>query len=288
MGSCCVWQLLLNYFKYMYCNCCSRPVACATDSKKANSKTADKNRGYLKRKEEDGIISEYMSFVDRHVTEILHANRGRRFKKPKGEDDKDGDSYYNPVVEAKDEFQTSRRVLTPDEVTIKLPYYVPKFNCTRCYNAIITSEKELKYHERCHVSEDVGSPFRCCFCKEVKPEEMTKQKSTWTYIKKHLTHAHGIDFGLPCKYCDMSFLTQKSRKDHVLEKHLARCKYYEFGCDYMSKDYVEIKLHERCHNPDDLINYHCPECGYAHADASNYYPLRHHIGVSHAYLFKYR
>ena len=143
-------------------------------------------------------MEEYKALVENHVTSLLAENCGQRYSAPPTDEAMTGDVHVNPVVEARPGFESSRREVALEDVPVKLPYFIPKFTCPQCYNSIITSEKELTFHFKCHVPGKTTTPtFKCCYCSTKTPkilqsgeEDATaavkpSKTTTWAYIKKH-------------------------------------------------------------------------------------------------------
>nr|CAI5834916.1 unnamed protein product [Callosobruchus analis] len=82
--------------------------------------------------------------------------------------------------------------------------------CPECKNSY-TSAEHLQLHSLTHDN----SSFFCMMCGVAVPNSIELQK----HLDKHL------DYSVPCKYCDKSFLSESARNEHHKEKHRGnRCR----------------------------------------------------------------
>ncbi|VEN55320.1 unnamed protein product [Callosobruchus maculatus] len=123
--------------------------------------------------------------------------------------------------------------------------------CPECKNSYISAE-HLQLHSLTHDN----SSFFCLMCGVEMPNSVELQK----HLDKHL------DYSVPCKYCDKSFLSESARSQHYKVKHRKSSDRRLYRSKKLIVDRVDFKSvpsgnkqQESAYSAYIKNNYHVPE-----------------------------
>ncbi|XP_060574861.1 zinc finger and BTB domain-containing protein 24-like [Ruditapes philippinarum] len=110
-------------------------------------------------------------------------------------------------------------------------------------------EDTMRQHVQCHIEDAdlTGPQFRCTACEE--------KFDTWRLVRHHLWKEHKISIDLlNCPHCPIYKTDTPSKLKIHLETHGSERAYACPVCGKTFKQFAQMKNHETCHLPQDIVN----------------------------------